>query len=352
MTRRILLLLNLLLLLPSIARADYQEKRITLDRQDRETQTINLGYANVTVQLVTAYGQEASIRVSLENLTMDEVLFMFKRAQSEAQLKKEKPKFEFSKTYGGDKGKRSVQGCKYLSESQLKIIPAETKDLFTFHASTNLPIEVSIPIYRVVYDPKKFLKSSKFTILREDLLVLKIDVEVWSETDPTYVGLKQSVEDFKHRLDFVTFCPNKRHKPSLEQQQAPYKATQDSLAAAINQVLDNNRSWMSQDLPHQRYTELLNTVNHIHLDNYNHDCGEHVKQAPAHRCDYCSLSAAQIYQRLDDTYQRLHAGRLSKDAAASTARGLYNCYQKSGKRKKDASYSAKISEYYNRIINY
>lgn len=351
MTRRILLFISLFLLLPAIARADYQEKRITLDRQDNETQTISLGYANVTVQLLTAYSQEASIRVSMENLTMDEVLFLFKNGQSEAQLKKLKPKFEFSKTYGGDKGKRSIQGCKYLGESQVKITPAESKDLFTFHASTAKTIEVTLPIYRVVYDPKKFLKSSKYTILREDLLVLKIDVVVWTENDPAYVELKQKVEAFKSRLDFVTFCPNDAHKPSLAQQQAPYKATQDSLANAITQVLDDNRSWMSQDLPHQRYTQLLTTVKSIDLDRYNHDCGKH-KVVRSHSCSYCSLSAAQIYQRLDDTYQRLHAGRITKDAAVSTARGLFTCYQKNNKRKKDASYTGKISEYYNRIVNY
>ncbi|MCC8174965.1 MAG: hypothetical protein LUC85_03985 [Bacteroidales bacterium] len=351
MTHRIFCLLFLFLLLPTIARADYQEKRITLDRQDNEAQTISLGYANVTVQLVTAYAQEASIRVSMENLTMDEVLFLFKNGQSESQLKKLKPKFEFSKTYGGDKGKRSVQGCKYLGESQVKVIPAESKDLFTFHASTSGPIEVTIPIYRVVYDPKKFLKSSKYTILREDLLVLKIDVVVWSEQDPDYVALKQRVNNFKSRLDFVTFCPNNAHKPSLAQQQAPYKATQDSLITAIYQVLEANRSWMSQDLPHQRYTQLLNSVKDIDLNKYNHDCGNH-KVIKQHHCNYCSLSADQIYQRLDNTYQSLHTGRITKDAAVSTAKALYTCYQKNNKRKKNAGYSGKIPEYYNRIINY
>lgn len=109
---------------------------------------------------------------------------------------------------------------------------------------------------------------------------------------------------------------------------------------------------MSTDPPHRAYSQLLSELEKVNLNNMTYDCGEHKPKPKVHNCSFCSLSAQDIYQRLDDLYQQLYAGKLTKEQALKTAESLYNCYQQNKKRKKDSSYGTKISRFYNSIANY
>lgn len=161
-----------------------------------------------------------------------------------------------------------------------------------------------------------------------------------------------SVDTLLASLNGVEFCNNKRHSPSLKTQQQKYKAVIDSITSEITNILDNNRDWMSTDAPHIAYSKLLQQIQAINLDSYVSDCGKHNRKAYTHKCGYCSLTAQQIYHRLDDTYQQLYSGKISRENAMKAAKSLYGCYQSNRKRKKDSSYDSKISSFYNRISNY
>lgn len=332
-----------------------EEFNIPLEKGDPQGQTIELPYGNVSFRLVE-YGNYHRVLVTIENTTMSQAILLFKNSQGEKALKKNKPKIEFEKTYPGSKGKRSVYGCRELNQAFISIIPQDKLDLSGIDASLTSTTKFEIPLYLAKYNSKQLTKkgtyNTNYKILSEDILTFNIDIKGWSENDPDYVSTKNAVEDYIRSVNTVAFCKNKRHKPSLAQQQKPYQEKKDSLINVINTTLQNQSEWFSTDKPHIKYSELLGQLNKVNLNEHTYDCGEHKVVTKQHSCNYCSLSAQQIYHQLDDLYQQLRNGKITKDAAVKKAQGLNTCYQKSSRRKKDSSYSDKISKFYSRITNY
>ncbi len=332
------------------------EYDITLEKGDANGQTIELPYGNISFRIAD-YGNYHRVLVSIENTTPSQALLLFKNAQGEKTLKKNKPKINFEKTYPGSKGNRTVFGCKELNQSFVSIIPQDELSLLGFDVSTTSITKLELPIYLAKFDPKKLVKKGiynvNYKILSEDILNFNIGIKGWSENDPDYVSTKAAVEDYVRSINTVAFCKNRKHNPPLAQQQKPYKEKKDSLVNVINSTLQNP-DWLSTDKPHIKYSELLAQLNKVNLNEHTYDCGEHGRSVSPkrHTCNYCSLSAQQIYHQLDDIYQQLRVGKLTKDAAVKKAQGLNTCYSKSTNRKKDSGYTDKISKFYSRIINY
>lgn len=348
MIKYIISIVLLMALSIPVAKADHEEI-VKLDRQEHKTQTFNLGYAAVTFDFITLYDNKARVTVKLENVIREQSIYIFRNDKDENMLKRLRPKVEFAKTFGGDKGSRSVKGCSHVRGDYMVIPPSASEELFTIDASVINSTVLELPLYIVAYRAKKFLRSEKNEILQGEVIRFILDVEAWSELDPTYVDLFNAVHNFRHDVKEVKFCRNRLHRPSLDEQMAPYKHTQDSLVAAIDSVLMSQPQWMSQDEPHQYYTRLRDNLTEIDLETHLYDCGKH-KQL--HRCSYCSLTAEQIFHRLDDTYQQLHTGRMTKEEAVRTARSLYNCYRQNGNRRRDNFYGGKIVDYYDRISKF
>lgn len=332
-----------------------EEYNITLEKGDVNGQTIELPYGNLTFRLVE-YGNYHRVTVSIENTTMSQAILLFKYSQGEKVLKKNKPKIGFEKTYPGGKGNRKIFGCKELNQQFLSIIPQDKLDLFGIDVSTTSINKLELPIYLAKYYPKQLIKKGAYNInykiLSEDILDFNIEIKGWSENDPEYVATKGAVEDYLQSIKFVAFCKNKKHTLSLAQQMKPYQEKKDSLINVINTTLQNHPEWFSTDKPHIKYSELMTQLNKVNLDERTYDCGEHKPTPRQHSCSYCSLSAQQIYHQLDDLYQQLRNGKIDKAVAVKKAQGLNTCYQKNTKRKKDSSYTDKISKFYSRIINY
>lgn len=330
-----------------------EEFNITLEKGDVNGYTKELPYGNIYFRLIE-YGYYYRVNVSIENTTMSQAILVFKYSQGEKELKKNKPKVEFKKTYPGGKGNRNVYGCKELNQQVLSIIPQEKANLFEFDVSATSITKLELPIYLAEYNPKQLTKKGSYNInykiLSEDILSFNIEIKGWDENDPEYVAAKGAVEDFLHSIQSAAFCKNKKHKPSLAQQQKPYQEKKDSLINVIQTIVDTN-DWMSDTAPYQAYKALRDDLDKVNLNDHNYDCGGHSGPG-GHSCNYCSLSAQQIYHRLDDMYQLLRAGKLTKDAAVKEAQGLNNCYKKNKTRKKDSSYTDKISRFYSRIISY
>ena len=339
-----------------------EEHDVSLKRGDTQGVTIDLPYGNISFRLVE-YSHYHRVLISIENTTTSQALLLFKHSQGEAELKKNKPKIEFEKTFPGSKGNRSVYGCKDLNQPLVVLIPQEKSDSFSISVSMSSPTRLELPVYLAKYNPKKLLKhgacKTDYKILNEDVLVFNIEIKGWSENDSDYLAVKGAVEKYLQSLQGLTFCKNKRHKPSLRQQQKPYREKRDSLMSVIKSTIDNHQEWFSTDAPHIAYTELYNRLEKINLNDYVSDCGNHrrtpsrpdkPRQSSQHSCGYCGLSAQGIYHQMDDLYQQLRAGKISRDAAVKKARALYSCYQNSSKREKSSFYGGKIAGFYSRIV--
>lgn len=350
------------------ARAN-EEYVITLEKGNTKPVLIELPYANFSFRLIEN-GTYNRVVISIENTTVSQAILLFKNSANEKSLKKGRPKIQFDKTYPASKGNRNVLGCKYLMTDVTTIIP-QNKMEFGFETSAPSVNNIELPVYLAKYNPKRLLKKGpdniNYKILREDILDFKIEIKGWTETDPEYVKIKKSVEDYLNSLQNVSFCPNKKHHPELSEQQKPYLAKKDSLISVIDSTLSQHREWFSNDLPHIKYSELLSQLNNVNLDKYTTDCNNHNPKngkkrrdqsgqpqpySQQHSCSYCTLSPQSVYHQLDDIYQQLRTGKLPKAAAVSKAQALFNCWQNNSKRKKDSGYADKISKFHSRIINY
>lgn len=334
-----------------------EEFNVTLAKGDANNKTVELPYGRISFALAE-YGNYHRVLVSIENTTTSEAILVFKNTLEEKELKRHKPKISFEKRYPGSRGYRSVYDCRHLEQSFVSIIPQEKSSLFGIDASKTSITKLELPVYLASYNPKKLIKKGPYAvnykILSEDILIFNIEIKGWSEDDPEYVSTKTAVENYIQSVEGVRFCKNKKHKPSLDRQQKQYLETKDSLVNVINTTIQKHTDWFSTDKPHIKYSELLTKLNNINLNEQLYDCGGHkYKPTPKrHQCGYCSLGGQQIYHQLDDIYQQLRSGKISKDAAVKKAKGLYSCFQNGSTRKKDQGYSGKIAKFYSRIVNY
>lgn len=356
MIKRVIASLGFIMCLCLTAMAN-KELSIKLDSKDR-VYSERLGFAYLTFEYMYANGNNARVRVAIENITSDppHAVLLFRNEMTEQVLKKGKPKIEFEKTYPGKKGTRMARGCRECNNS-IDIIPATVTDtVFSIDVPFTSSKNFTLPLYEAKYKAKDLFRKGAYNInykiMEEHLYDVHIEVAGWSEDDPTYIEIKDSVASFISSLKDKEFCYNKKHTPSLNEQQQPYQETKDSLINDITNILDTHSEWMSTDAPHKAYSLLLSELNKVNLNDMAVDCGRHKAKPKSHGCSYCSLSVQAVYQRLDDLYQQLYAGKISKDQALKTAKGLYNCYQQNKKRKKDGSYGTKISRFYNSIANY
>lgn len=355
MIKRLIASLGLIMCLCFTAMAN-KELSIKLDGKER-VYSERLGFAYLTFEYLYANGNNARVRVTVENITSNppHAVLIFRNEITEQSLKKDKPKIEFEKTYPGKKGTRIVRGCRECNRYIDIIQAAVTDTVFTLDVPFTGPKDFVLPLYEAKYKAKDLYKKGAYNInykiIEEHLYNVHVEVVGWSEDDPTYVKTKNAVDSFISSLEGVRFCYNKKHSPSLKEQQRPFQEKKDSLIKVTSDIRQQSY-WLSTDDPHIAYTKLIEKLNDVNLNNMTYDCGEHKVKPKGHSCSFCSLRAQEIYQRLDDLYQQLYAGKLTKEQALKTAKSLYNCYQQNKKRKKDSSYGTKISRFYNSIVNY
>lgn len=351
MIKKIITVLACTLLFAPAAKADNKEEIVRLDNLNNKTRTILMDYAAVKFQVLSFYNDTAEVSITVDNMALSETVLLFRESRDERGLRKPKPKIVFVETYGGEKGSRFVLGCRELRSNRSLIRPSSSEELFRVNVSTSQPTELVIPFYLAKYTPKKFLKSARYSILREDMIKFVIEVKGWSKDDPQFVDVKKAVTEFQESLTEKMFCNHERHDPPLQKQQEPYIQKRDSLIGVIDNIILANR-WMSDQTPHIEYSALRTRLEEIDLDQYAADCGAHKRTNSHGYCSLCQLSAKQLFERLDGTYQQLHIGMIDKQNAVKTAKAIYNCYRQSLYRKKDRLIGEKITDYYNRIINF
>lgn len=227
MIKRLIASLGLILCLCFTAMAN-KELSIKLDGKDR-VYSEKLGFAYLIFEYLYANGNNARVRVTVENITSNppHALLIFRNDITEQSLKRGKPKIEFEKTYPGKKGTRIVRGCRECN-NYMDIIPAAVTDtIFTIDVPFTSPKDFTLPLYEAKYKAKDLFKKGAYNInykiMEEHLYDVHIEVVGWSENDPTYVKTKNAVDNLISSLEGVKFCNNKKHSPSLKEQQRPYQ---------------------------------------------------------------------------------------------------------------------------------
>lgn len=182
---------------------------------------------------------------------------------------------------------------------------------------------------------------------QKEVIELNIDVEL--KPDEDYIKLSEATDSLINEIGRQTFCSNKNHKgTSLKTLYSIYNKSIDALKKQVIQII-SSRNYMSSDKGYRDFMSIHDRLNSINLEQLTViSCDNDRKERSAHWCRFCSLSAEDIYKRLESYYIDLHNGGKTKEQLMGDVEALYNCAQKNKKRA-TGSYMSRISMYYNKI---
>lgn len=295
------------------------------------------------------------ITILIENKEEEHLFFLFNHSYTEKDLKKLNIRFD-KKSYGSTD--RRLKSCNSVDGDDAIQIGPQDKHLLKFRADVN-PTEIELPIYIAKY---KNSKKNKFLILRREIISLNVEIEKEEEADDNgYERLYEAYNNLMSDLEEQSFCPNKRHSPSLSEQERPYKERIDEIKDEIADI-KSAHGWRDNDRKYEQYKELLEKLENINFRIYEKDCRKHKasysnSNIRSHNCSYSSWSAEKVLSSLVQIYKKLDNGRISKESAVEKAKSIRReCTNKAcplyGKMNKATDIKKEVEEYYNSIINY
>ena len=284
--------------LPSLAD---EQKKITLNNDDRTTETVELAYCNIFVSLKDVDNNDnAEITIELENVHESNTLILFERAYGEKTLKKMSPSITYDKVFGGSKGKRYIDICPDIKYTN-QIKSSEKTKLFVKTGSEKTPLTCKLPIYIA---KNKNKSGSKMLLLAKE--VIELEVQVQLKPDEEYISITDSYEALIKDIDSEHFCTNSYHKgKSLKSLKSKYEGKINDLKKRIKSILED-RGYYPQDKAYEKFKEVLGKLDRISLDaktvtSCPDDQKPRQKQKPdRHKCKKCSLSYEQIYNKLQN----------------------------------------------------
>lgn len=348
MIKRIFVLLVLLFALTTVSFAD-EQRRVKLDDDKHSREVIEIANLNIFLELIEV-SENGNVKVSLELENLDESkgLSLFERVYSEKALKKQRPKIKFDKIFPGSKGKRLIDACSHITNA-IHLHPSQKELIMTLSATEGVVTKITLPIYIVEYKNANRRKLELILLQKE---VIELGVEIDLQPGEEYVNITMACDNLIKDLEGVTFCPNKMHKPSLEEQKAGFQHRIDSLISKVDSIIDSN-GWFSSEKRYKLYNEQRERLKKINLEEKYVDCGKHIV---VHKCKYCNWSLQQISHQLEDIYQAIY-NRSGSDRKAlkrdyiRSVNSMYDC----AKRRKDwkqGSYKSKIERLYKDINSF
>lgn len=336
--------------LPHLAYGD-EMRTIKLDNDGHDKETIQLPYCNIFVELQAADGDDQySICVSWENVSEDNILYLFDIPYEEKTLKRT-CNLVYDKLFPGAKGKRAIEACEGLPRA-CRLLPSENMAILAIQGSGE-STKCRLPIYIARVKGKNFIvtKKSKIALVQKEVVELDVDVEL--KPDEDYVRLSMSTDSLINEIGQQTFCSNKNHRGTpLKTLQAIYGKSIDNLRSQTLRVL-STRQYMSSDKGYKQFASVLGKLDSVHLDSLIVESCDNDKknarpQRQRHNCKYCSWSIEEIYRKLEAYYIDLHNGKKTKGQIMGEVDELYNCAQKNSKRA-TGNYMSRISTYYSKI---
>ena len=341
--------LFLILLIGSVRYAYGDEiKSIKLDNKGHNKETVSLPYCNIFVELQQGNEDEQyRISVKMENISEDKELYLFDRSYNEKTLKK--MNLVYDKFFPGVKRKRIAEACDRISESYRLLPSSETKNILNIQG-TESTVKCRLPIYIARYDEKNFIivKKTRISLAQKEVIELDIDIEL--KPDEELIRLSVATDSLIDEIGRQTFCSNKKHRgTSVKKLYSIYNKSIDDLKGQVKQIVIS-RNYMSSDKGYKDFMVIHDKLNSVDLEKLTvTSCGNDKKRSwSTHNCRYCSLSAEEIYKKLESYYIDLHNGKTTKERMMGDVEALYSCAQKNTKRA-TGSYISRISMYYNKI---
>lgn len=357
--KRITFFCLLFCLMASKSLADEQKDLTLSDDHNEETITLP-SLCNIFASIDVKDEESGTLRLYIENIREENTLLFFGAGFNEKYLKRLTPKITYHKIFGGTKGERTTDYSNDLN-GIVNVDPSDKKILFTKEVGNGERNTIRIPIYIAKY---KNSKRNAIELMEKQVVELNINVEL--KPDEDFIRLSSEVSDYLKKIESKPFCTHKLHRASLERQRDYYQRMREGIVERIDSILKTHSNWFKGDPGYEKYDSLLIVLQKIDLDSSEYvttNCGRASLHKSAqrpkakHSCRYCNLSLAQIYHKLDDSYQKIYNDRGKKNSLIGEVRALYNCCTDDDCRKhssewrKGGFYKKKIVERYNKINN-
>lgn len=294
----------------------------------------------------------AKVTIQVESRLEDQAILLFHQPYSEKALKNGTPQITFWKNFPGS---RVIENCELMSKDVIIEPSAKIELPMTLNGGNDSPVHLDLPIY-IAKDKKNNFKKLE---LRE-LLVYTLDIQVETGPSKEFLDLEERCNNLIDEISGKSFCNNTKHKPSLEEQEAPYNKRIRDLNEEIENAIQRHEL-KSGDSGYEKYASLQAKLAEI---DFNEKCCNKCCSSPktcpkCHRplnkcicpkpkcCSYYKLTLTDVYNQLDALYKKVHTRKVTKQQAQGTAKALYN---HSKHIKGSTSIKKKIQEIYNRII--
>lgn len=342
-----LLIFNALFLLMTFSA--YADKQVGVRLSDENSkQIVKFTNCNIVVtKSDTDYDGNSKVSVEIENSNESGVVLLFGHAYPEKDLKRLTPSIRFDKIY--PKTNRNIETFNG-GKNVLFVEAGENRFLLQgIQIRKNEKYSCRMPFYFAKY---KSSKRNKLLILERQILELEIEVEV--KPDEDYIRLEADCDTLIKEISNITFCPNPKHKPSLDGQKTPYLERKSLIITKTDSIVRSHK-WFSTDIGYQLYNGLKQKLEDVTFTEV--DCGKHSgggTRSVSPKCKYCNLSPQQIFHKLDDYYKKIYSSsnrKATKDGLMADVNLLYNCSKHSGIWKK-SDYRSKIEDRYTRINSF
>ncbi|MBQ0050248.1 MAG: hypothetical protein KBT12_08475 [Bacteroidales bacterium] len=346
------LLLLLLLVCCLSSRADEQRK-LNLNNTSNRTSHIELSYANIFVtEAEEDKDGQAVVTVELENTNETCVLVVFGQSMNEKEVKKQTG-ITFDKTFPGKSGKRTAENMRMMKEVSSAVPPMERITLCTFCLEDGEATTVDLPIY--IAKPKD-KKMKKLVLMERDLQ--QLDITASLQPDEQFNALSEQTAKLAKEIKGALYCNNKNHRGNdASDLKSSYKKKVKSLTGELLSAKKACNEGGSKAQKYQNLVDELASIDIDHLeevsacknDKKTKEKAPKVEKEKTESCKYENKTLQQLYNTLDDMYQKVYSGKTTKKKVMGEVNAIYKCVSSHNHWKTGTEYKSGISKIYNKI---
>ena len=313
-------------------------------------------FQNYNIRLKALENDDGETKITVDLGTNDNYyLFLFGHAYTEKDLKKHKPSIRFDKKYYGATSRELII-CKGVQDDDIMQVEPSRNRILSFDGIRGSRTQVEIPLYVAKYKKKGFLRKEKYLIQQRIKIVLNVELIKAAKSDDDFERVSSATAELIDEIGQVTLCRNKKHKPSLEEQKAPWNDKIQEIKDEISDIKSRN-GWRERSQEYQKYKDLIAKLDGIEFKTeICSKCGS-VVPPPPHHCDYCNMSAKQVWQNLDRTFKKIDNRETKKSSAIGKVNAMHKawtggCPKLTKTLNADPSAKKNIENLYYDIINY
>lgn len=336
-------------LLFSLISVSYADSNVTVDLDNDKKKSVkkDIGYFIVKFELTDQGNDNVKINVEIENKSPLKGIALFSRQYDEKGLKEQKIKFH--KNFAGNDGGRTTKMTQRIKKD-IFISPDDSKEVMTLsNSAAKIPDKVTLNVYMTEDTEKRILffwKKKRRELIQLKAVTFDINITL-KKRDENWKSNKDEYDKIMKEVENASFCPNPKHKLSLDEQKATLENRINKLISDINGLLQYG---LFDDIADE-YKVLKSKLENIDLSKKEKDCGKHVV---THNCKYCKTSLQKISHEFEDIFVEIYNSSNRKECKAKYAtdvKAMYNC----AKRRRDwqsSSYKGKIVETYEAINDF